>query len=197
MTNKIYRTAKGKPVDVGALRLQNEQVRAVGNMGVNARGDRIDAMGQVIDPVNQQIQRRIQKQTNVSNTPIHTSTRARDAEIKAQQEAEAAAAAQAQREADRLAALEDEPDGPMDEPLSTPVVEAAPVAEPEPIVYIQPEPAAVAVPQPVVEVVKAPPAPPPIPTSGLAAAIARAKTVKQELEKSPKQLAQEQGIKKI
>jgi hypothetical protein len=196
MTSKIYRTAKGKPVDVGALRLQNEQVRAVGNMGVNARGDRIDAMGHVIDPVNQQIQRRIQKQTNVSNTPVHTSTRARDAEIKAQQEAEAAAAAQAQREADRLTALEDEPDGPMDEPLAA-AVEVATAPVEEPIVYIQPVTAPVSQPAPVVEAKVEAPKPAAIPTSGLAAAIARAKTVKQELEKSPKQLAQEQGIKKI
>ena len=186
MTNKIYRTAKGKPVDVGALRLQNEQVRAVGNMGVNARGDRIDALGNVIDPVNQQIQRRIQKQTNVTNTPVHTSTRARDAEIKAQQEAEALAAAEAKYEADRLAAIEDEADGPMDEPLAAvsspaPVTAPAPVSAADPVASVAVKPAAPKEPQ----------------TSGLAAAIARAKTVKQELEKSPKQLAQEQGVKKI
>ena len=180
MTNKIYRTAKGKPVDVGALRLQNEQVRAVGNMGVNARGDRIDAMGHVIDPVNQQIQRRIQKQTNVSNTPVHTSSRAHDAEIKAQQEAEALASAEAKYEADRLAALEDEPDGPMDEPLVA-VAAAAPVSTTDPVASVAAAPAAPKEPQ----------------TSGLAAAIARAKTVKQELEKTSKQLAQESGVKKI
>ena len=39
MSNKIYRTALGKSVDMGALLLKNEDVRAVGNMGVNARGD--------------------------------------------------------------------------------------------------------------------------------------------------------------
>lgn len=170
MTNKVYKTAKGKPVDIGALRLQNENVRAVGNMGVNARGDRIDALGNVIDPVNQQVQRRIQKQTNVSATPVHTSSRARDVEIKAQQEAEAAAAAEAKYQADRLAALEDDADGPMDTPLSAVTAEATPTVE-----------ATAKEPQ----------------SSGLAAAIARAKTVKQELEKTPKQLAQEAGVKKI
>jgi hypothetical protein len=184
MTNKIYRTAKGKPVDVGALRLQNEQVRAVGNMGVNARGDRIDALGNVIDPVNQQIQRRIQKQTNVTNTPVHSSTRARDAEIKAQQEAEAAAAAEAKYEADRLAALEDDADGPMDEPLAA-VAAPAPVSTVDPVASVAAQPVA------------QPAAPKEPQTSGLAAAIARAKTVKQELEKTSKQLAQEQGVKKI
>ena len=65
MTQKIYKSARGKQIDVGSLRLQNENVRAVGNMGVNARGDRIDSQGAVIDPKNQQLQRRIQRQTNV------------------------------------------------------------------------------------------------------------------------------------
>ena len=80
MTTKVYKTAKGKPVDLGALRLQNENVRAVGNMNVNARGDRIDADGNIIDPLNQQIQRRMQRQTNVSNGPVHSSSRAHQAE---------------------------------------------------------------------------------------------------------------------
>jgi len=80
MTTKVYRTAKGKPVDLGALRLQNENVRAVGNMNVNARGDRIDANGDVIDPRNQQMQRRMQRQTNVSSGPVHSSSRAHQAE---------------------------------------------------------------------------------------------------------------------
>ena len=43
MSRKIYKSAMGKTVDLGALLLQNEQVRAVGNMGVNAAGDRIDS----------------------------------------------------------------------------------------------------------------------------------------------------------
>jgi hypothetical protein len=76
MTQKTYRTSRGKTVDLGALRLQNENVRAVGNMGVNARGDKIDATGKVIDSKNQQLQRRIQRQTNVSEGPVHSSTRA-------------------------------------------------------------------------------------------------------------------------
>ena len=54
MSVKIYSSARGKTVDMGALRLKNEQVRAVGNMGVNARGDRIDSQGNIIDPKNQQ-----------------------------------------------------------------------------------------------------------------------------------------------
>jgi hypothetical protein len=38
MTKKVYKTAKGKPVDIEALRAKNEKVIAVGKH-VNARGD--------------------------------------------------------------------------------------------------------------------------------------------------------------
>jgi hypothetical protein len=64
MTRKIYKSAMGKTVDLGALILQNEQVRAVGNMGVNAAGDVVDSTNQVIDQRNRQVQRQYQRQTN-------------------------------------------------------------------------------------------------------------------------------------
>ena len=48
MTKQVYKTARGKNIDMGALILQNENVRAVGNMKVNARGDLLDDKGQVI-----------------------------------------------------------------------------------------------------------------------------------------------------
>ncbi len=73
MTSKIYKSAQGKSVDIGQLALQNEQVRAVGNMGVNARGDRLDSNNRVIDQKNQQVNRQYQRQSNVSATPVHTS----------------------------------------------------------------------------------------------------------------------------
>jgi hypothetical protein len=63
MTNKVYRTAMGKAVDIGALLLQNENVRAVGNMGVNARGDVVDSHNRVIDSKNRQIKRQNQRQS--------------------------------------------------------------------------------------------------------------------------------------
>ena len=76
MTQKIYKTARGKTVDMGALMLQNEKVRAVGNMDVNARGDRIDANGNVIDSKNRQIQRQVQRQTSAAPTENFSSTKA-------------------------------------------------------------------------------------------------------------------------
>ena len=63
MTSKIYKSAQGKTVDIGALILQNEQVRAVGNMGVNAAGALVDSNNQVIDQRNQQVQRQYKRQT--------------------------------------------------------------------------------------------------------------------------------------
>jgi hypothetical protein len=54
------------------------------------------------------------------------------------------------------------------------------------------------IPEPVVEVVPEPVAVAPAPAKGLADAIARAKTIKQESMKTPRQLAQEKsGVKKI
>lgn len=59
---KVYRSSQGKSIDLGALLLQNETVRAVGNMGVNARGDRIDTRNKVIDTKVKQAQRAYNKQ---------------------------------------------------------------------------------------------------------------------------------------
>lgn len=106
MTGKIYKTAQGKTVDLGALILQNENERAVGNMNVNARGDKIDASGQTIVSRNQQANRNYQQQVNTAAGAVATSTRAqREAEAAAQRAEqerlamEARAARQAKREA--------------------------------------------------------------------------------------------------
>lgn len=69
MTNKVYKSAMGKTVDLGALILQNEQVRAVGNMGVNAAGDFVNESNKVIDARNKQVQRQYKRQTNNNSNP--------------------------------------------------------------------------------------------------------------------------------
>ena len=70
MTNKTYKTAMGKTVDMGSLRLQNESVRAVGNMKVNARGDLVDDMNRVISKKTDQVNQQYNKQvTNKLLTP--------------------------------------------------------------------------------------------------------------------------------
>jgi hypothetical protein len=77
MTQKVYRSAQGKLVDLGALQLQNEHVRAVGNMNVNARGDRLDSNNQSIQSRTNQVSKQYQRQTtNVSRSPIHSSNAA-------------------------------------------------------------------------------------------------------------------------
>lgn len=78
MTKKVYRTAQGKTVDLGALILQNENVRAVGNMNVNARGDLLDSTNQTIDKKNLQVQRQYKQAAGAGAprpTPVHQSTR--------------------------------------------------------------------------------------------------------------------------
>ena len=73
MTRKVYRSAQGKVVDLGALQLQNENIRAVGNMGVNARGDLVDGWNRPIDSRNQQVARQYGRQaSNVIDEPVLT-----------------------------------------------------------------------------------------------------------------------------
>lgn len=75
MTERIYRTAQGKMIDMGALALKHESTRAVGNMKTNARGDKIDANGNVIVSRNQQANKNYDQgvATNVSAGPVPTS----------------------------------------------------------------------------------------------------------------------------
>ncbi len=66
MSREVYRSANGKPVDMGALRLKNEKTRAVGNMKVNARGDEINERGQVIRKKTEQVSNQYQRQTRTT-----------------------------------------------------------------------------------------------------------------------------------
>lgn len=160
MTRKTYKSAMGKTVDLGALILENENTRAVGNMGVNARGDVLDGANRVIDTKNRQVQRQYRKQsTNTSAMTPTTSTQAAKKQ--------------------RLATVEEMVINDTVEDTVDPVVN-------ETIEII-------AQPEPVVEETSTP-----IPRGGLAAALAKSQAVKQELMKTPRQLAQERaGVKKI
>ena len=62
MTQKIYKTAQGKTVDMGRLMVQNEKTRAVGNMKVNARGDLVDDMNNIVSTKTQQVNKQYNKQ---------------------------------------------------------------------------------------------------------------------------------------
>ena len=158
MTRKVYKSAMGKAVDLGSLILQNEGVRAVGNMNVNARGDLLDGNNRVIDQKNRQVQRQYQRTTNVSNSaPVQTSTRA---------------AKQSAAEAKNLVA--EEPDF-FEEFLSPSVTSEPVITQPTPVDDSDLLPQG----------------------GGLAAAIARSRLIKQEKEKTPRERAQEQSIRKI
>jgi hypothetical protein len=63
MTSKVYKSAQGKTVDMGRLQLQNEGVRAVGNMKVNARGDMVDDLNRVISTKSEQVNKQYKTQT--------------------------------------------------------------------------------------------------------------------------------------
>jgi hypothetical protein len=76
MMSKTYKTAQGKLIDMQALRLQNEQVRAVGNMGVNARGDRLDSQNRVIERKVDKSGKRYESQIgNVTDEPVAESSK--------------------------------------------------------------------------------------------------------------------------
>lgn len=151
MTRKIYRTAQGKMVDLGALQLRNENVRAVGNMGVNARGDLVDGKNRAISSRNQTVGKQYARQvTAKKENPIPTSR-------------------QAQQKA-------------MEIPTPPEDFEDDFVKEPEPTKTVAAEPAATVVSE----------------ETGLAAAIAKARQVKQEPLKTPRQLAQQTpGVRKL
>jgi len=102
MTQKTYRTAQGKIVDLGAMMVQNENVRAVGNMKANARGDIIDNHGHVVATRGELVNRNLNRQTNANAGPIPTSNRNPTPEPKLT-EAEQLELARKQRQAKREA----------------------------------------------------------------------------------------------
>lgn len=151
MTTKQYKTAMGKVVDMGALMLQNENIRAVGNMSANARGDKLDSANRVIDRKNQQIKRQQKKHVAPENLIPATSNAAlRRAEV-------------AEMKIDPMDNFDDLP-----EDTDTEVVpETAPVQETK------------------------------VPQGGLAAAIAKAKTVQQTKLPTLREAAKSSGVRKI
>ena len=150
MAKKVYRSAQGKSIDLGALQLQNETVRAVGNMGVNARGDIVNAQNTTVESKNQSVNRQYKKQllSNVTDNMPPISKKTKKSVV--------------EHETSTTEVKESE------------VIEAneANIAKPIPKENTE--------------------------LKGLAGAIAKAKSVKQEPIKTPRQIAQEEsGVKKI
>ena len=68
---RMYRTMQGRMVDIEKLRAANEDVRAVGNMNVNARGDIIGPSGQIVTTKASVMQKYYeQPKGRASDTPI-------------------------------------------------------------------------------------------------------------------------------
>jgi hypothetical protein len=68
---RIYKTALGKAVDIDQLRLSNEDVIAVGNMKVNARGDELGPGGEVMRSRNEVMNEYYKLNTpTVESTPV-------------------------------------------------------------------------------------------------------------------------------
>jgi hypothetical protein len=202
MATKVYKSAMGRVVDMGALMLENENTRAVGNMNVNARGDVLDSGNRVVETKNRQVAKHYQRQ--VAAPANHLPTTSTTAAKKQQSQKKAAKekvakdtpapvkprAVKVVNESvldaynderlvsnyDKMQAGEDAPDiESMDE--LTEFEAAIPELTEDPVVV--PEKVAV-------------------PRGGLAAAIARTQSVKQELMKTPRQLAQNKpGVNKI
>jgi hypothetical protein len=162
MTRKLYKSARGKMVDMGTLMLQNENIRAVGNMGVNARGDLVDGTNKVIDQKNQQIQRQVQRQTTTNVTGHVPQSSIRDA--------------RRVKEEQQNAELLDGLDTVAEITETVPPTEVVSAPAPVEAASVQPK----------------------IPRGGLAAAIARTREVKQEKEKTLREIRQQSsGVTKI
>jgi hypothetical protein len=71
---KSYRTSQGTEIDFDKLRMQNETVRAVGNMSVNARGDVIDSNNNTVATRSKQVNKNYSKQTSSANAPVPQAT---------------------------------------------------------------------------------------------------------------------------
>lgn len=70
MTQRVYRSALGKPVDLGALILKNEKERAVSNVNVNARGDIIDNMNRPVTSKPQQVNKHYKNSVKHAGTKV-------------------------------------------------------------------------------------------------------------------------------
>jgi len=195
MTKKVYRSSQGKSLDLGALQLRNEKVRAVGNMGVNARGEVINSANKPVESSAERTGKTYKKQTrranNVSDIPVKASksralakgkvaddfdpeiverTQARRANVKKRRKDDVEYA--------EFKVVSDVKDAPL--PAEPVPVQQEPVQQ-EPVAEQQPEP-------------EVPETPKQVTQEGLLGALAKAKDVKQTVIKGPNE---PNGLKKI
>lgn len=73
MKPDIQTGARGKSIDMNLLRKQNEKIRAISNVKLNARGDTIDSNNKVVQSINQRVQQQYDAQVQpkkVETPPI-------------------------------------------------------------------------------------------------------------------------------
>ena len=182
---KTYRTSSGKTVDFGALLLANETAPAIGNMNVNARGDKIDPAGNITKSREQ-----IMREYNELNTMVPS-----DDKIP---EGTGISADEDWKDWEPPKTVETssvpiQPVIPNTPPPPIPTKEPAPepIKEPEPVKQKQDE----SKPMTVAQMVEANPDrvidktndTKKLPTGGLAAAVAAAKEVEDNVQESPQQ----------
>lgn len=77
---KVYRTNKGKMIDMEAMRTANEAAVAAGNMSVNAKGDTIKG-GKVVQTAKERVEPYYKAKKQVARTSIKPPIKKADAQI--------------------------------------------------------------------------------------------------------------------
>ena len=198
MSQRIYRSARGSKIDMGDLMLRNEDVRAVGNMGVNAKGDKIDNKGTVTKTRNQQVNKTYRKQianqvTDVPPAP-NTLTTAQQPIVNEEPVAEVEGLDTklvVEEPVVEEPVVNDSVEETITETAVEPLKEIKEVVEKESVIEEVAE-------EPVVEAPKPKATPKKKKTGGLAGAIAKAREVEQKKLKTAKEEAKAtKGVKKI
>lgn len=80
MAKKIYKTNKGKILDMEAMRQQNEKIIAAGNMSVNAKGDIVQG-GKIIKTAKERVTPSYNKTTQIKQVGLKKPLTSEDIKI--------------------------------------------------------------------------------------------------------------------
>jgi hypothetical protein len=133
-----YRTAKGKIIDMEAMRTANEKTVASGNMKVNAKGDELGKGGRVVKTVKQRATERHQTVKQTTQASLKKPLESKETKINPEPKPEPTPIEEAEFTTETIRKREDgstykevmTPEGDID------IVELDPPKEPEP----KPEP---------------------------------------------------------
>jgi len=190
MSKNIIKTLQGKSLDMEELALRNEKTRAVGNMNVNAAGDEIDPSNNTVATKTRRTSKNYRRQISkrVQDAPVMNSLKA----------ARNLAKQYIEKEVDVIDGIDTitqvaKAPEPIAEPAK-PAPKATPVTRP-PSAFVKTEPAPVKTDDVSEELLQQVISKS---TGGLAGAIAKAREVKQEPMKTPREEQRSQtGVKKI